>query len=159
MTNNDANIITSRDVDARIAELEAEDLPFKVKMPGSLMPVLESFASFDEALEYRQSQPDAPALIVTEIEDEDIREELRILREFRDEAGGPDGSWQYGITLIRESYFDGDFAKQEAEDMNLLHGDTEDWPYAYIDWNAAADALRQDYESAEFDGVTYLYRP
>lgn len=159
MVDNDANIINSRDVDARIAELEAEDLPFKVKMPGAGMPVLESFASFDEALEYRQSQPNAPALIVTEIEDEDIREELRILRELRDDTGGPYGEWQYGITLIRESYFDGDFAKQEAEGMNLLPRDAEDWPYAYIDWDEAADALRQDYASADFDGVTYLYRP
>lgn len=159
MTNNDANTIDSRDIDARIDELESEYMPFKVKMPGYDMPVIASFASFDEALEYRQSRPDAPALIVTEIEDEDIREELRILREFRDEAGGPDGEWQYGITLVRESYFDEDFAKQEAEDMGLVRPGFIGWPFDYIDWEAAADALRQDYASAEFDGVTYFYRP
>ena len=31
------------------------------------------------------------------------------------------------------------------------------WPYTCVDWERAADELRQDYSSTEFDGKTYLY--
>jgi len=32
------------------------------------------------------------------------------------------------------------------------------WPFSYIDWEAAADALRQDYLMVDFDGVNYWIR-
>ena len=36
--------------------------------------------------------------------------------------------------------------------------DDAPWPQSYIDWDAAADALRIDYSSVEFEGVTFWYR-
>jgi hypothetical protein len=32
------------------------------------------------------------------------------------------------------------------------------WPASYIDWDAAADALRMDYTSVDYAGVTYWVR-
>lgn len=41
--------------------------------------------------------------------------------------------------------------------MGALKGATE-WPLRHIDWDAAAEELKQDYTSVEFDGVTYWIR-
>lgn len=86
---------------------------------------------------------------------EDQEDEYQHLKAFIDEASGtPD--WRYGETLIRDSYFE-DYARQLAEDIGAIKGD-EQWPCSYIDWERAADALKQDYMSTEFDGVTYWVR-
>jgi hypothetical protein len=87
--------------------------------------------------------------------DEEEREELAALRALAEEASGsPD--WQYGETLIRDSYFT-EYAQELAEDIGAINKDAG-WPNSYIDWDAAADALKMDYSSAEFDGVTYWIR-
>lgn len=65
-------------------------------------------------------------------------------------------SWTYGVTLIRDSYFE-DYAQQMAEDIGAINRDAT-WPLNHIDWEAAAEALKGDYTSAEFDGVTYWAR-
>ena len=49
------------------------------------------------------------------------------------------------------------YARQLAEDIGAVNPDAL-WPYNYIDWEAAADDLKQDYASIEFDGVTYWMR-
>jgi hypothetical protein len=39
---------------------------------------------------------------------------------------------------------------------SCLHGnaiDNADWPFNYIDWEKAADALEDDYNSIEIDGA------
>jgi len=72
--------------------------------------------------------------------------------------------WADGESLIRDSYFK-DYARE-------LHEDTADpdvskimdqWPYRHIDWDDAADELRQDYTAVEVPGghfgtVTYWIR-
>jgi antirestriction protein len=61
----------------------------------------------------------------------------------------------YGVTLIPEDDFV-DYAEQLAEDLGMVKD--QSWPYCHIDWDAAADSLRMDYSSVEFDGVSYLFR-
>lgn len=65
------------------------------------------------------------------------------------------GAW-YPLLLVRDSHFR-DFAQQEAEDLDLVKSDTR-WPYTCIDWSEAAEELKQDYTTVEFDGVTFWYR-
>jgi hypothetical protein len=81
-------------------------------------------------------------------------EELETLRKLADEGEGL-ADWQYGETLIRDSYFV-DYARDLAEDIGAI--DRDAWPLGYIDWDAAANALLMDYTSIEFDGVTYWGR-
>lgn len=80
---------------------------------------------------------------------------LDALEELAEEAEGtPD--WQYGETLIRESYFT-EYAQQLAEDIGAI-GEDNQWPLHCIDWERAARELQQDYFSVEFNGVTYFVR-
>ena len=83
-------------------------------------------------------------------------DELAALVAFRDEADGYCSDWQYGETLIRDSYFT-DYAQELADDIGALGKDTQ-WPHTCIDWEQAARELRMDYSSAELDGVTYWFR-
>lgn len=67
------------------------------------------------------------------------------------------GSYAYdGLTLIPEDEFE-KFARQYAEDCGAIEEDGR-WPTTHIDWEAAADDLRNDYTCITFDGEDYLYR-
>jgi hypothetical protein len=71
-----------------------------------------------------------------------------------EEAGIPD--FPYGETLIREDYFQ-TYAQELAADIGAL-ADESAWPLSYIDWEAAADALKVDYIEVEYQGSTYYAR-
>lgn len=66
------------------------------------------------------------------------------------------GDW-YPLTLISDYYFE-EYARELAEDISGPELREAAWPFSYIDWGAAADALRQDYSSVEVDGRTYWTR-
>lgn len=86
---------------------------------------------------------------------EDTRAELKLLLVLKEEAEGY-SEWEHGAAMIRDSYFE-NYAREFAEDIGAVSRN-EDWPKCHIDWEAAADSLRQDYTSVEFDGVTYWVR-
>lgn len=88
--------------------------------------------------------------------DEDIseqEEELNFLLNLRDEIDSSE--WEYGITFIEDDYFT-DYAEQMAYDIGAVDVNN-DWPNMHIDWEAAADALKIDYEEVRFNGKTYYY--
>lgn len=83
------------------------------------------------------------------------KEELEDLKKLQEEAeGSPD--WEYGETLVRDSYFE-DYAEELARDTGSVDEDAK-WPMNHIDWEAAADELKQDYFSVDFGGVDYWIR-
>lgn len=84
----------------------------------------------------------------------DERDELAALEELRDAVDGD--AWTFGITFVADSYFE-QHARDEAENIGTIASDGA-WPATYIDWPRAADALKGDYLSVEYDGVTYWYR-
>ena len=88
--------------------------------------------------------------------DEAETAELQALRALAEEASGYAADWEYGETLIRDSYFQ-DYAQELAEDCGMLK-DATSWPLTCIDWEQAAKELQQDYTAVEFDGVTYWIR-
>jgi hypothetical protein len=88
--------------------------------------------------------------------DDDAREELEALEALAEEASGYAADWQHGETLIRDSYF-AEYAEQLADDIGATNKDAP-WPQNHIDWNAAAEELKQDYTCVEFDGVDYWIR-
>jgi hypothetical protein len=86
--------------------------------------------------------------------DEDAQE-LIALRALAEEADGA-SDWAHGEALIRDSYFE-DYARDLHEDINGRDAG-KGWPFDCIDWEEAADALKQDYSSVDYDGVTYWIR-
>ncbi len=91
----------------------------------------------------------------SEMEEEDS-DELAILLELAEEASGYAPDWEYGEALIRDSYFE-TYARELADDIGAISKDAG-WPMAHIDWEAAAEALQQDYTEIDFDGVSYWVR-
>jgi len=87
--------------------------------------------------------------------DEDEARELAALRNLA-EQGETFEDWQYGVALIRDSYFV-TYAEELAEDIGAIDRNAS-WPLRHIDWEAAADELQTDYTDVEFDGVTYWAR-
>lgn len=87
---------------------------------------------------------------------EDEAAELAALKALADEASGYAADWHHGETLIRDSYFQ-TYAQELADDIGAVNADAG-WPNNCIDWERAARDLQMDYSSVEFDGVTYWIR-
>ena len=142
---NSQDIMDSRDVIARIEYLDDER--------AALADRLEELQG-DEVTNHVSEIAEAKAAL-DEWDASEEGAELKSLQSLAEKAEGC-GDWQYGETLIRESYFE-DYARQLAEDIGAIKGD-ESWPLSCIDWERAAQELRMDYSSAEFGGVTYYIR-
>ena len=83
--------------------------------------------------------------------------EYKMLKALDEEAAAEIPDWEYGEMLVRYSAF-----VEHAQDLaNDTYGSTLDdanWPLNYIDWPAAAEALKQDYNEVRFNGVSYYGR-
>jgi hypothetical protein len=89
--------------------------------------------------------------------DDDDAAELQTLESFANELRGY-GDFEHGESLIRDDYFT-EYAEELARDCGMLgDADTTKWPLYCLDWDRAADELKHDYVSADFDGVTYWMR-
>jgi len=82
--------------------------------------------------------------------------ELDALEALAKEAEGYAPDWQYGESLIRESYFE-EYARELAEDIGAIDSSAS-WPCTCIDWEQAARELKRDYAAVDFGGVTYYIR-
>lgn len=122
---NNEDILDSRDIQARIEELEND----------GVQPYSE------------EEEPD----------NNEERAELTALLALREEVSYNSGdSWKDGATLIRDSYFE-EYAEQLADDIGAIDRNAS-WPICHIDWAAAAESLKQDYSSVDFNGVEYWVR-
>jgi len=83
-------------------------------------------------------------------------DELTALEALRKQGEDYAADWDYGETLIRDSYFK-EYAQQLADDCGMIK-DGAQWPYTCIDWDMAARDLRMDYSAIDFNGVTYWVR-
>ena len=139
--------LDTRDLEDRRQELEDELETLK----SAVTEAEEVFAEADE-----ETRDDAEIDLEVARQalrdwDDENQDEFNALNNLRDEFDRR--SWRDGITLIPEDDFE-DYAMDLAED---IHGSIEGWPFSCIDWDQAADALRMDYSSVEYEGVTYLY--
>ena len=135
---NSDDLIDSRDVIARIEELTQERADLVSEAEDDTNAVAE------EARDTLRAW------------DADNLDELTALRELASQTEGYAPDWSHGEALIRDSYFE-DYARELAEDIGAIPADAG-WPARCIDWEQAADELKQDYTSVEFDGVTYWIR-
>jgi hypothetical protein len=94
----------------------------------------------------------------TEDPDFDDKEEQDFWNELADNC---EEDPRYGITCVREDAFT-NYAQNFAEDVGYwpLQNVTSGWPYDYItvNWEAAAEALKEDYAELTFRGETYYCR-
>lgn len=105
-----------------------------------------------------------------EEEREEAREALRALEEVADDLGlGGTRNQTYAEmldalesyaedepTAIAAEYFTG-YAQELAEDIGAIDANAA-WPLRHIDWQAAADELKVDYNSFTLEGNEYFIR-
>ena len=137
LTNSD-DIIDSRDILERFEELKTER--------DDLADAVEE-AEGDEDTEHAQN--------LFEAWQEDNEAEYTALEKLIEQCEGY-GDFAHGETLIREDYFE-TYAQELADDIGAIDRKAA-WPTNHIDWEAAADELRQDYMEVDFAGTTYLMR-
>lgn len=163
---NGADILDSRDIIARIRELEdARDSA--AEGARELETEIADLEARDERTigdaDDEQCKRDAlwtdeDGAVYQESSDwtEEDANELRALLSLQEQAEGY-SDWNHGAALIRDSYFE-DYARECAEDMHGRALRDASWPFDCIDWSRAADELQTDYTSVDFDGVTYWIR-
>jgi hypothetical protein len=136
---NGQDILDSRDIAARVHELEGylEDLH---RTPGESF---EDWLIIEAENGDGAVQEDAAELLI-----------LRALVAEIDSCAG-DGA-KDGTALIRDSYFE-TYARELAEDIGAI-GENAIWPNNCIDWERAARELQYDYTAVDFDGVAYWVR-
>ena len=88
--------------------------------------------------------------------DESNMPELEALEQLQEEAEGYSSDWHHGAQLISEDHFT-QYAQDLAEDCGMVDRNLK-WPYTCIDWDQAAEELKQDYTAVDFDGQTYYIR-
>lgn len=87
---------------------------------------------------------------------EDDSEELTKLRNLASEGESYAADWRHGEALISDDHFTA-YAEELADDIGAIDKNAS-WPINHIDWNAAAEALKQDYSSIEYGSTTYWVR-
>ena len=108
----------------------------------------QPFTTEDEE-KFREEQIDFDNW-VKDSEDSDA-EEFRALKAFCKEIDSMSGeSLRDGITIIAEHYFEA-YAEELAEDVCDMKN-ARNWPFNHINWEDAADELKNDYSSVEWDG-------
>lgn len=122
------DIIDSRDVIARIADLESERDDVMSDGEHDLIRAFE----------------------------QDHGAELDALRHLAAEGADYCEDWDFGVALIRDSYFQ-EYAEQLADDIGAIRSDAT-WPLNHIDWEAATRELKYDYSELTFRGVSYWAR-
>lgn len=157
---NTDDVIDSRDVIARIEELETERQELVVAKAMASQNVVDTSTDnnstekdYAQAEEAEQELEDAHQALIDWDNENDP--ELQSLTSLRDEAEGC-SDWAYGETLIHEDYFE-TYAQELAGDLGLIQ-EGASWPHTCIDWKQAAKELEQDYTTVDFDGVNYLIR-
>ena len=125
---NTDDTIDSRDVIARIEELES-DLQDMEDQRGELDEKIKEWKIGSDGLE------------------------LEALEDLASQGENSADDWSYGVQLIRDSYFEQAMDEMVSECYELPK-DLPFWMTITYDY----DALKQDYTSVDFDGETYWVR-
>lgn len=150
------DILDSRDVDTEIDDL-ADTLRSALRglTDEELHEIDVDSLDADELVDQWEAGLERGNQLCTDAEPD--AEDLVLLTEFRRDVQCDSSEWESGIALINESYFT-DYAQELASDIGAVDLNAS-WPLNHIDWDAAADSLRDDYVEADLDGVTFWFRP
>jgi hypothetical protein len=154
---NGQDIIDSRDVIARIEELQ-DDREAYQDASNTAAEALKNVAPEDANEDHMFELQDEADGTLDELNnwDQVNGEELKALRALDSEGRDATSEWSHGEALIRDSYFE-DYAMQLADDIGAIDRNAE-WPVNCIDWKQAAEQLQQDYSSVNFEGEDYWIR-
>lgn len=150
--------------------ISMEDITDRVE---ELREVRELFElDFEETMSTHGNTPTEEAVEEAWKTSEDSAEaakELAVLEKLVGELRGYGGDHQwegdwYPASLISESYFT-DYARELAHDIYGTELRDAKWPFSHINWEDAADTLRQDYSSIDMETpeegeevASFLYR-
>lgn len=143
------DIIDTRDLHERFDELEELE-----EILSTAEEELQDFAVDEEDEDSVDAHDDLHEAVKTAKADfgEEEKAELEELRAIKEAVL----DWQHGETLIREDYFT-HYAEEYADDTGAIDRNCN-WPLNHIDWEAAAEDLKQDFSTVEYQGSTYFYR-
>ena len=144
------NYLDTRDLYKRQCELQEELEALKDDVEEARELITEELEDEDPEIVERVEEAEK-ALSEWQAE---YQEELDGLNTLESEIGR---EWMHGETLIPEDDFE-EYAEDTAADMYGSQITDAAWPFSHIDWEAAADDLKQDYSEAEYQGTTYLFR-
>lgn len=127
--------------------------------------VIKRLESYRDAVESLGFDPDNMAAILRDGSDEldaldadalEIVEEFVAVEEFAEALENYAADYLHGETVISDSYFVR-YAEQLADDIGAMDSDAR-WPSKHIDWEAAAEELKQDYTALEYHGERFWVR-
>ena len=133
-----SDVLDSRDVIARIDELE------------TLRDEWEAYAEESRTLQKTGGDVDALALDAPAQPDPEELEELETLLELQNDCNY--GDWEYGVTLIHESYFESYMDGMVADCYQIP--DLPGFMSVVLDY----DALKADYTVVTFRGNDFYIR-
>lgn len=113
-------------------------------------------SSTDDIIDSRQIIDRIAELTSDENISEDEVAELAGLMKLSAEGIDYADDWEFGVTLIRDSYFR-TYAMELADDIGAIPNDLA-WPMTCIDWEQAARELQMDYTPVDFNGASYWLR-
>ena len=92
--------------------------------------------------------------------DPDFLDEATRLEKLIKQGESCSSDWNHGLGLTHEDSFV-EYTKESIENnYDDINTNSNEWPYRHmkIDFEAAAEELKQDYTAIDFDGETYYIR-
>lgn len=145
--------------------IQVEDICERVEeLRGERDSAAQDFLDYREAKGGEAEWEEGEAKWATDNPDD--AKELELLESLLSDMCGYGGNHQwegdwYPHTLINDDYFQ-TYAEEHAKDCDMV-GREASWPSRHIDWEAAAEELKQDYSAVEVknadgESTTYQYR-
>jgi len=121
----------------------------------------------DELTELREEEKEQranPAREESDFEEERYHDALRALRDFEIETQEERAALELlehhvpeGKYLVADRYFE-EYARDLAQEMQLMPLSNPPWPFTCIDWQRAASELKHDFTPIYVCGEPYWYR-
>jgi hypothetical protein len=160
LTHSSHDVLDSRDIIERLNELqdELDDLEFFVaeaddEIDNWVEPDEPDEATDAELEKLKQNKLDAQSRLDDWLKENE--EEYNALKALDDDASDY-CDWVHGETLIHEDYFT-KYAEELASDIGAVDRNAS-WPLNHIDWDAAAEQLKDDYTPVDFYSSTFYVR-
>lgn len=150
--------VRSRDLSSRVSEgqdiIDTRDIVERIKELEDERAAIETAAKEAHGTETPEANARVAAAL-TEWDDGDEAEELKVLLQVREDYCGSE-DFENGEALIADHYFE-EYAEELAENIGAItKGAT--WPNDCIDWKRAAEQLQQDYSPLDYGQTTYWFR-
>lgn len=153
------DIIDSREVIARLDELHDEHEGLRealAEWQEALTSLADDESATDDDKEKAQAEyDDADSALSDWLEENES--EFEALKALCADGENYADDWRYGTTLVHDSHFV-DYAQELARELHGSRVIDQEWPYNCIDWDEAAELLKQDYTEISVGEHSYWVR-